>query len=34
MEGPEDQRYLVRLFYTIKERGEFTKVWVIRPEDM
>lgn len=34
MEAPEDQRYLGRLFYTIRERGEFIKVWVIKPEDI
>jgi len=34
MEAPDDQRYLGRLFYTIRERGEYIKVWVVRPEDI
>lgn len=34
MEKPDDRKYLGRLFYTIKERDVFIKVWTIGPGDL
>ncbi len=34
MEKSGDHKYLGRLFYTIKERDEFIKVWTIGPGDL